>query len=78
MLRKYANEQIDVLKQYYPSGDWDSILPYFPDMKIIKIRALVRRYGIKQDINEYKSLLEASKAIHSHSDNIIKVCRGEK
>ena len=55
MLRKFSEEQINILKQYYPTGDWDNILPFFPDMKIINIRALARRYGIKQDRKEYSS-----------------------
>ncbi len=49
MHRKFSEEQINILKRYYPTGDWDSILPFFPSMKTINIRALARRYGIKQD-----------------------------
>ncbi len=55
MNSKYSKKQIDILREYYPIGDWDSIIPYFPNMKRVNIRALARRYGIKQDKREFTS-----------------------
>ena len=58
MRRKFSEEQINILKQYYPTGDWDNILPFFPSMKIVNIRALARRYGVKQDKKNYRNCSE--------------------
>lgn len=46
MNNKYSEEQINALRKYYPKGDWDSILPFFPDTTKVNIRATARRYGL--------------------------------
>lgn len=46
MRNKYTDKQIEVLRKYYPLGDWDSILPFFPNTPKINIRATARRYGL--------------------------------
>ena len=44
MRNKYTDKQIEVLRKYYPLGDWDSILPFFPNTPKINIRATARGY----------------------------------
>ena len=33
MSRKFSEKQIQILKEYYPKGDWDMIFKYFPNQK---------------------------------------------
>ncbi len=53
--RKFSDEQIMILKEYYLEGDWETLFKYFPNQKTVNIRALARRYGIKQSKKEYLS-----------------------
>ena len=54
MNNKYSIEQINILKKYYTKGEWDSIIPFFPNLSRVNIRAIARRYGIYQ-INKKKA-----------------------
>ncbi len=48
MKRKYSEKQAQALREFYPKGDWDSILPFFPEQSRVNIRAFARRLGLKQ------------------------------
>ena len=43
---KYSQEQIDILKKYYPSGDWNMINKYFPNVDRSRIVDTANRYGL--------------------------------
>ena len=47
--RLYSDEQLNVIKQYYPQGDWDNILPAFPNKTRADIRAIARKNGIRRE-----------------------------
>ena len=49
MNNRLSEEQINALRKYYPKGDWDSILPFFPNTTKANIRATARRYGLHVD-----------------------------
>lgn len=49
MRNRITNEQIEILRHYYPIGDWDTILKYFPNSKKENIGPLARRHGIRRD-----------------------------
>lgn len=49
---KYTDNQINILKEYYPKGDWDILLKYFPNQKKVNIKSLARRYEIKRDFSD--------------------------
>ena len=50
--RKYTDEQIRILEQYYPTGEWDKILPHFPNQSKVNIRATAKRCGLRMDEKE--------------------------
>lgn len=57
MRRKtYNQEQVELLRKYYPSGRWDMILPIFPNKSKANIRAIARKNGIKRERDFYKDL----------------------
>lgn len=45
--KTYNEEQLDILRKYYSSGDWDSILPAFPNKTKADIRAIARKNGLR-------------------------------
>lgn len=49
MSRKYTAEQIEALKRYYPTGEYDKLSPFFPDKTKRQIKSVARRYGIKSN-----------------------------
>ena len=46
--KTYTEEQLNTLKQYYPDGRWDLILPCFPGKSQADIRAIARKNGIRR------------------------------
>lgn len=47
--KTYTEEQLNIIKKYYPSGDWINILPAFPNKTQADIRAIARKNGIKRE-----------------------------
>jgi group I intron endonuclease len=54
--KTYTEDQIELLRKYYPDGRWDMILPIFPNKSKANIRALARKHGISRDREFYKDL----------------------
>lgn len=54
--KTYTEEQLNVVRRYYPSGDWDSILPAFPGKNKADIRAIARKNGIRRERKLTKDL----------------------
>lgn len=54
--KKYSDKQIEALREFYPKGEWDQLLSFFPEQSKVNIRALARRLGLKQ--TEKKPLSE--------------------
>lgn len=52
MRTKYTNEDIDFLKIYYPTGDWDAIFTRFPQLTKEQIYNVCHKRGISA--NYYK------------------------
>lgn len=46
--RTYSEEQLNIIKEYYPQGDWEKILPFFQGKTKADIRAIARKNGIKR------------------------------
>ena len=46
--KTYTEEQVQILKKYYPSGDWGSIMPHFPNKNKADIRAIARKNSIRR------------------------------
>ncbi len=44
--RTYTDEQVNILRKYYPDGRWDVIEPAFPNKSRANIRAIARKHGI--------------------------------
>jgi len=47
--KTYNDEQLKIIKKYYPGGNWDMILPHFPNKTKADIRAIARKNGIKRE-----------------------------
>lgn len=46
--KSYSKYQLNILKEYYPNGEWDRIMPIFPNKTKADIRAIARKNGIKR------------------------------
>lgn len=46
---EFSDEEIDIIKKYYPSGDWDSLFTYLPNRNRGSIYTKAWSLGIKQD-----------------------------
>ena len=46
--KMYSEEQLNIIKEYYPQGDWEKILPFFQEKTKADIRAIARKNGIKR------------------------------
>ncbi len=46
--KAYTEEQLNILKQYYPDGKWNLILPCFPGKSQAGIRAIARKNGLRR------------------------------
>jgi len=49
MRKTYSEEQLNILREYYPSGDWEHILPLFPGKTKGGIGAIARANGIYRE-----------------------------
>lgn len=47
--RKYTNEQIDLLRKYYPYSNYDELFKVFPGKNKKEIKSIARYYGIKSN-----------------------------
>ena len=54
--KTYSEEQVELLRKYYPSGRWDMIIPVFPNKSQANIRAIARKHGIRREREYYKDL----------------------
>ena len=54
--KSYSEEQLNILKKYYPTGDWDNILSAFPDKNRETIGAIARNNGIRRTKNNKRDL----------------------
>lgn len=52
----YNEEQLNILRKNYPSGDWDIIQATFPNKSRANIRALARKHGITRERDLKKDL----------------------
>lgn len=53
--KTYSEEQLNILKKYYPNGEWDDILPFFPQKTKADIRAIARKNNIFRKKNYLKT-----------------------
>lgn len=59
MRTKYANEDIDFLRKYYPLGDWDAIFTRFPHLDKDKIYNVCHKRGISANYYERDKSLKS-------------------
>lgn len=45
----YTCDEIDILRQYYPLGDWENLLKLLPNRNKVSINSKAHSLGIKQD-----------------------------
>lgn len=53
--KTYNEQQLDIVRKYYPRGDWDNILPAFPNKTKADIGAIARKNGIYRKRNLIKN-----------------------
>ncbi len=47
--KTYTDKRLQILKAYYPSGNWEAIMPFFPGKGKADIRAIARKNNIKRE-----------------------------
>ncbi len=47
--KTYNDEQLQIIRKNYPSGNWDAILPFFPGKTKADIRAIARKNDIRRE-----------------------------
>ena len=49
--KMYNDKQLQAIKDFYPSGNWEAIMPFFPGKGKADIRAIARKNNIKREEN---------------------------
>ena len=55
MNNKYTKEDIEIIKKYYPIGDWDTLFKHFPNSNKVAIKGYANKHGIYRKIDNQLS-----------------------